>query len=116
MRYILLSMLVLLLITSCDGGNEPPWGFGNSGPVVDFSAGCGEREVWCAHDDDIGFYYDKTNVPTATCGWDCGIYTGDEKVQGSYPAEGPASYMVVFKQKADGCWEVDNIYRSKPQC
>lgn len=118
MRYLLFAVLGMLLACACDGGssNEPPWGFGNAGPVVDFSAGCGDREIWCADDDDITWYYDEKDIPKSICAWDCAIYTGNEKVVSFYNVEGPAAYMVSFKQKADGCWELDTINKTKPRC
>ena len=116
MRFLLFAVLTVSLTGACDGGtsNQPPFGFGNSGPVVDFSAGCGEREIWCADDDDIKWTTSEKGIPEAICAWDCAIYTGDEKVTNLHGADGPAPFIVVFRMNQQGCWEVDRIFRYIP--
>ena len=115
-KYLLFSVLGMLLGSGCDGGSssEPPFGFGNSGPVVNFSAGCGEQNIWCADDDDIKWTTSDEGIPEAICAWDCAIYTGKEKVTNLHGAGGPAPYIVVFRMNPQGCWELLKISRLIP--
>lgn len=111
MRYLLLAILGMLLNSSCDGGAT----YGSSGPVVEFSVDC-ENGIQCAGDTPYGIPGDEPGVTHRMCRWDCAIYTGKEKVSNSYVPEGPAFYMVTFRPTVEGCWELDEISRMKPNC
>ena len=111
MRYLLLAVLGMLLISGCDVGAT----YGSSGSVVGFSVDC-ENGIQCAGDTPYSIPGDDPGVIHMMCRWDCAIYTGKEKVTNRYGPEGPAFYMVTFRPNAEGCWELLDIWRSKPNC
>ena len=116
MRYQLFALLGLLLINSCDSGGSNLASAGGAGPLVQFSTGCGNKQIRCPGGETIWFEPPRGGAPAqAQCRWRCATYTGQVDYD-AYRSDGPASYIIVFERDADGCWEFKDISRGHPSC
>lgn len=104
MRYIILVLLGVLIIISCDGGGSS----GGSGRLVQFSFVCEAQTPDCSSADHI---MKRTFGETIEmeCTWDCATNTTDYVDTHPQKHSDPAGYTFTFRKVGDGCLEVYDV-------